>query len=153
LSRVALDTNILVYAQGLGDADRVATARSLIDRLPPGALVVPVQALGELFRVLVGKGGLAPVRAADAVNHWRGGASIQDTTNSVMEQAVDIACVHGFQIWDAIMLAAAESAGCRLLLSEDMHDGFAWRGVTVLNPFAPGGLPTLLVRVFAGGTP
>jgi predicted nucleic acid-binding protein len=41
------------------------------------------------------------------------------------------------------MLAAAAQAGCRLLLSEDMQDGFTWRGVTIRNPFAatppPGG--------------
>lgn len=27
------------------------------------------------------------------------------------------------------------SARCDLLLSEDLQDGFAWRGVTVTNPF------------------
>jgi predicted nucleic acid-binding protein len=34
------------------------------------------------------------------------------------------------------MLAAAADAGCRLLLSEDLQEGFTWRGVTVVNPFA-----------------
>jgi predicted nucleic acid-binding protein len=34
------------------------------------------------------------------------------------------------------MLAAAAQADCRLLLSEDMQDGFTWRSVTVRNPFA-----------------
>ena len=34
-------------------------------------------------------------------------------------------------------MAAAASAGCRLLLSEDLHDGFTWNGVTVINPFVP----------------
>ena len=27
------------------------------------------------------------------------------------------------------------SADCRILLSEDMHDGFVWRGLTVIDPF------------------
>jgi predicted nucleic acid-binding protein len=35
------------------------------------------------------------------------------------------------------VLAAAAEAGCRLLLSEDLQDGFTWQGVTVTNPFAP----------------
>jgi predicted nucleic acid-binding protein len=35
------------------------------------------------------------------------------------------------------MVAAAGEAGCRLLLSEDLQDGFVWGGVTVVNPFAP----------------
>jgi len=37
---------------------------------------------------------------------------------------------------DAIILAAAADSGCRLLLSEDLQDGFSWRGVTVTNPCA-----------------
>ena len=35
-----------------------------------------------------------------------------------------------------MILNAAADAGCALLLSEDMRPGFAWRGVTVANPFA-----------------
>jgi len=39
------------------------------------------------------------------------------------------------QIWDALILAVAAENRCRLLLSEDLHDGFIWRGVTVVDPF------------------
>jgi predicted nucleic acid-binding protein len=35
-----------------------------------------------------------------------------------------------------LILAVTAEAGCRVLLSEDMHEGFTWRGVTVVNPFA-----------------
>ena len=34
------------------------------------------------------------------------------------------------------MLSAAGEARCRLLLSEDLQEGFTWGGVTVANPFA-----------------
>ena len=37
---------------------------------------------------------------------------------------------------DKASIVAAASAGCDLLLSEDMHDGMVWRGTTVRNPFA-----------------
>ena len=49
----------------------------------------------------------------------------------------DVAVGHNLAIWDAIILAAAAEAGCRMLLSEDMQDGFTWGGVTIVNPFAP----------------
>jgi predicted nucleic acid-binding protein len=52
---------------------------------------------------------------------------------------MELAASHQFALWDAIMLAAAGASGCRLLLSEDMQDGFIWRGVTIRNPFT--GLP------------
>jgi predicted nucleic acid-binding protein len=32
---------------------------------------------------------------------------------------------------------------CRLLLSEDLQEGFTWRGVTVTNPFAKSRHPLL----------
>jgi len=37
---------------------------------------------------------------------------------------------------------AAENR-CRLLLSEDFQNGFTWRGVTVVNPFATQQSPLL----------
>ena len=40
-------------------------------------------------------------------------------------------------------MAAAGEAGCRLLLSEDLQDGFTWSGVTVVNPFAKNRHPIL----------
>lgn len=52
---VALDTNLLAYAEGANDAARQAAALDIIAALPAGAAIVPVQVLGELFRVLTGK--------------------------------------------------------------------------------------------------
>ena len=48
--RVALDTNILAYAESIGDAARHATAMTLIARLDPTSTILPAQTLGELFR-------------------------------------------------------------------------------------------------------
>lgn len=137
MNRAALDTNVLVYAQGLGDEARVAAARALIARAPQGALVVPIQAIGEFFRVIVRKGGLSPAEAAYAIGRWRPSVSVQATSSEVMDRAIEIACAHGLQIWDGVILAAAQAAGCGLLLSEDLHDGFVWNGVMVSNPFNP----------------
>ena len=37
--------------------------------------------------------------------------------------------------WDALIVAAAQRANCRWLLSEDLQDGQDFDGVTVANPF------------------
>ena len=37
--------------------------------------------------------------------------------------------------WDALIVAAAEQAGCRWLLSEDFQSGRRFGEVTVVNPF------------------
>lgn len=142
--RLALDTNILVYAEGLnGDAKKQAVL-DLLQKLPQELVVLPVQTLGELFHVLVRKAGRSPADARSSVLTWRDSFATADTTDSVMIAAADLASQHQLSIWDAVILATAADAGCRLLLSEDMHDGFTWTGVTVANPFASSAHPLLV---------
>ena len=62
--RVALDTNVLAYAEGINGAERRDAALALIRRLPQEAAVVPAQVLGELFNVLVREGGQVAVMPA-----------------------------------------------------------------------------------------
>jgi predicted nucleic acid-binding protein len=138
--RVALDTNILVYAEGAqrlpSDAGRIAAARALVARVPAEDLVLPVQVLGELYNVLTRRQGRPPLDASAAIEIWRTATIVQAITGDVLGATISLAGTHHLQIWDAIILAAAAEAGCGLLLSEDMQDGFAWRGTIVANPFA-----------------
>lgn len=57
--------------------------------------------------------------------------------------AADLAADHQLSTWDAVVLSTASEAGCRLLLSEDLQDGFTLGGVTVTNPFASKRHPVL----------
>ena len=134
--RIALDTNVLAYAEGANGAVIRDKALQLIRRLPPGAIVLPSQTLGELFNVLVRKAKRRPARARDAVLSWRDAYAVVETSAAVIVNATDLASDHGLTIWDSVVLAASAEAGCRLLLSEDLQEGFTWRGVTVANPFA-----------------
>jgi len=63
------------------------------------------------------------------------------TSADVLDEAFELAGSHHLAGWDSLVLAAAAKAGCRYLLSEDLHDGFAWRGVSLVNPFAARPLP------------
>jgi predicted nucleic acid-binding protein len=135
--RIALDTNVLAYAEGANGALMRDKALKLIQRLPPGAIVLPAQTLGELFNVLVRKAKRRPDRARGAVLSWADAYAVVDTSAAVIVEATDLAADHGLSIRDSVVLAASAEAGCRLLLSEDLQDGFTWRGVTVTNPFAP----------------
>jgi predicted nucleic acid-binding protein len=134
--KVALDTNVLAYAEGVNDAEKRDIALDLVRRLPQEAAVIPVQVLGELFNVLVRKAGRSRAAARDALLGWRDTFATTETTPQVMLTAADLATDHSFGIWDAVILAAVSQAGCRLLLSEDLQDGFTWGGITVVNPFA-----------------
>ncbi|HKN31513.1 MAG TPA: PIN domain-containing protein [Roseiarcus sp.] len=134
--RVALDTNVLAYAEGINGSERRHAALALIRRLPQEAVVVPVQVLGELFNVLVRKGGKSRSDAREALLSWRDAFPVVETSPGVMLLAADLATDHQLGIWDAVVLSAASQFGCRLLLSEDLQEGFTWAGVTVVNPFS-----------------
>ncbi len=134
--RVALDTNVLAYAEGVNGAPRKRAALELVQKLPEGTVLLPVQTLGELFTLLVRKAGRAPARARRAILSWQDAFPVIETSAEVMLAAADLATDHRLGIWDAVILSAAAEAGCRLLLSEDLQEGFTWKGVSVANPFA-----------------
>ncbi len=133
--KAALDTNILAYAEGANEGARQVEATALLRQIPPPDKVIPVQALGELYNVLVRKSGWSADRARAAISMWRSGVEIIPTTITAMIAAVDVATDHRLSIWDSVVVAVAAEAGCNLLLSEDLQDGFTWGGVTVANPF------------------
>ncbi len=133
--RVALDTNILTYAEGLGGPARCNAARALVAQLPPDSVILAVQALGELARVLAGKAKQSPDMVRAAVLGWADCFEVQDSTWPAFASALDLTVDHQLPMWDALILAVTAESRCHLLLSEDFQHGFTWRGVTVVNPF------------------
>lgn len=146
--RAAVDTNVLAYAEGVGDPLRCDQARELVARMPLERVLLPAQTLGELYRVLTGKAGFDADHARTVLLSWADTFDIADSTWSAFQGAVDIAADHRLQIWDALILSVAAENSSRLLLSEDLQDGFTWHGVTVIDPFAE--RPASLLEEFLG---
>jgi predicted nucleic acid-binding protein len=141
--RVALDTNVLAYAEGVNGPSMKSMAVELLSKLPQASVVLPVQTLGELFQVLVRKAGRSPVDARSAILGWRDAFALFETSPGALLAATDLAVNHKLGIWDSVILCAAAEADCHLLLSEDMQDGFIWQGVTIVNPFVRSRHPLL----------
>ena|SRR2546422_4875134 len=133
---VALDTNVLAYAEDTNGPAKKKAALDLLEGLPPESTLIPVQALGELFSVLVRKAGRSRERARDTVLSWGDAFPLIETSSSIILLATELTVRHQLGWWDAVILSAAADAKCRLLLSEDLQEGFTWGGVTVTNPFA-----------------
>lgn len=68
---VALDTNVLAYAEGVNGPEKKEAALAILDRLSPETGWLPTQALGELFNVLVRKAGFSRDQARVAILSWR----------------------------------------------------------------------------------
>jgi len=132
--RVALDTNVLIYAEfepqsvkGTRAAD--VTLRALRDG------VIPVQALGEFLRFTQRRAPTAFDAVVNQVALYRTLAVTPATTDAVLTTAADMARTHGLRMWDAVICAAAIDAGAKALLTEDMQDGRVMDGLRIVNPF------------------
>lgn len=143
--RVAVDTNVLIYAEGYGDIGRVRRAVEIVDGLPKDQLAISVQACGEFLHVLTKQFRISMPDAVDRLKAWLSVLTLHAPTEQGFEAALDLAIMHKFQLFDAIIVASAAEAECDLLLTEDMQPNFSWRGVTLVNPFASPTHP-LIVR-------
>ena len=147
--RVAIDTNVLAYAEGVGDARRCKRAANVVAALNASNVVLPAQVLGELFNVLTKKAGRSAEQARDAVLSWSDAFDVADSTRDAVTAACDLAAAHQLQFWDALIVSVAVRQQSRVLLTEDLNEGFVCQGMTVVNPFAAKAHP-LLARVLAG---
>ncbi len=61
---------------------------------------------------------------------------VQPLTEEVHDQARELAERYRLSFYDAAIVSSALEAGCRVLYSEDMQDGFKIdRTLTIRNPF------------------
>ena len=59
-------------------------------------------------------------------------------TDETHDRGLAVAERYGFNVYDGMIVAAAQLAGCTVLYSEDMHDGLVIDRLTIRNPYAPG---------------
>lgn len=129
--RPFFDTNILIYAFSREDP-RSEVARIL---LAMGG-IISVQVLNELTAVLRRKLKLSWKDVADASDAVRIFCpKVTSITCKTHEKALEIAVQCGYQIYDSLIIAAADEAECKTLYSEDMNDGQTIGAVTIRNPF------------------
>jgi predicted nucleic acid-binding protein len=141
--RFTFDTNILVYALDNQAGDRHRIAVDLIRRARGRDCIVTLQALGELFRALTAKHRVAPVKAAEIVQGWRDAVPVFAADEICLVDAMEAVAAHSWSFWDAMILATAKRAGCRLLISEDGQSGRSLGGVMIVDPFAAEPSPLL----------
>lgn len=130
--KVFFDTNVLIYSIAQNDP-RGSRAEAL---LAAGG-VVGVQVLNEFISVARRKMRMSWKDVNEALDAIRVLCpSPAPVTISTHETALKIAGDLGYEIYDALVVAAALEAGCATLYSEDLQDGqIIERKLTIRNPF------------------
>ncbi len=134
--RAFIDTNVLVYADAGDEPAKQATAIGLISELRRiSSGVVSTQVLQEYANVALRKLRLPPALVRDRLRFY-GGFDVVPTSPDMIQQALDLHIAHGMAVYDALIVQAAMSSGCRRLWSEDLQAGRIVGGLTIANPFA-----------------
>jgi predicted nucleic acid-binding protein len=134
--RFALDSNVILYSEGVNDPGRASLALDLLESMDGLPVIIPIQALGEVLSILTRKFAVSKPTAIVKLQRWQQDYQTQETNRPIFDDALELVAKHSFQIWDGIILAAASFAGATFLFSEDMQDGFIWQGTRIVNPFA-----------------
>lgn len=139
-AKVFVDTNVLVYCRDASEPKKQAQTSAWMAALweqRTGRL--SFQVLQEYYVTVTAK--LSPGLSRELARRevrmllaWR--PLVVDET--LLEGAWLLQDRHKLSWWDALIVAAAKSAGCRYLLSEDFQEGYDWGDMTVVNPFRTG---------------
>jgi predicted nucleic acid-binding protein len=133
--RVALDSNILIYAELEPESEKGTRSADLILRAARDG-VIPAQALGEYLRFIQRR---VPEAFEDAIRQasiYQAAFLTPPTTDVTINAACALAHAHRIQLWDCVVCAASAQAGAKVLLTEDMQDGRVLDGLRLINPFA-----------------
>jgi predicted nucleic acid-binding protein len=137
---VFVDTNVLVYARDPREPAKQAQAREWLHTLwneQRGR--TSIQVLSEYFDVVTRRF-KSPISREDAWDDvqfyltW----NPHPIDERILSRGHEIARRYRLDWWDCLVVAAAQSQECALLLSEDLQDGADFSGLVVRDPFSLG---------------
>jgi len=132
---VFIDTNVWVYALSEQDHAKKKIAIDLIvESYLHDCICVSSQVLKEFANFAFRK----TSKSADAINaalrKIAAYAFVPDT-KELIHEGVIAKETYQLGFYDALMIAAANKSGCKVLYTEDMNDGQTYGSVNVVNPF------------------
>lgn len=132
MSKIALDSNILIYNHSLEFENKKLIARSFFRDNP----VVSSQVVSEYINVIKRNLKVSKQELIQLCSLWLEKCTVQPVVLSTIKLAQDLIVRYDFQIFDGIIVAAALEADCDTIYSEDMHDGLIVENkLKIINPF------------------
>jgi predicted nucleic acid-binding protein len=132
MTKIALDTNILIYSHQTSNLKKRDIALNKLDFSP----VISTQVLSEYINVLKR---LMKISKQELMTLCLGnieGCKIQSVTISTLKLAEYIINRYDLQLFDSIIVASSLEAGCEILYSEDMqHNLVIDEKLKIINPF------------------
>ena len=135
MSKIFIDTNILVYTLDKRDKVKQKQAREILKKIVElHQPVLSTQIIKEFYVVSVSKLKAEHLMVKNIIHNFKN-MEIVNNDLDLIEQAIDISIISRISFWDSLVVAAAEKAKCDFIISEDLNSGQTYRGVMVINPF------------------
>ena len=135
MSKVFLDTNVLVYASDRDEPEKRRRARALLRATAgDGDGVISTQVVQEFFVAVTRKLAIDPLKAKAIVATFHP-LELLEVSLEDINQAIDGVVLWQVSFWDALILTVAGRASCSVVYSEDLNAGQRYGGVEVKNPF------------------
>ncbi|HKV62295.1 MAG TPA: PIN domain-containing protein [Candidatus Acidoferrum sp.] len=132
---VFVDTNVFIYAVDLADPKKQKSAQSWLAELWTSRNGrVSFQVLQEFYAKVSQKGAVARDEARAEVRGLLAWNPIP-VNAEILDRGWRIQDRYQLSFWDSLIVAAARSASCRYLLTEDLQDGQSLEGLLVVSPF------------------
>jgi len=132
-----VDTNVLIYAHDASAGPKHVRARTLVENLWNSENgVLSTQVLQEFAATVQRKFSnlISPHELRRAIAAYGAWAVVTNHPHSTI-LALEAGDRYRISFWDALILAAAQSAGARTLYSEDFSHGQTYGSVQVIDPF------------------
>jgi len=130
-----LDSNVVLYLLSQ-DSVKADCAQRLIEGSPQAQPIISVQVLNEVTQVCVRKlrmGWDEVARFLEPVRHY---CRVVPLTETIHDDARELAERYRLSFYDACIVAAARASGCTTLYSEDMQHRLRIAGtLDIVNPF------------------
>jgi predicted nucleic acid-binding protein len=126
------DTNIFLYTHDDRDASKQAIAKETL--LAAKVAIVSTQVIQEFYSAATKKLRMAPLAAAAEAEALCGLPTIVIGRTEIL-RAIEIEQRYCLSFWDALIVAAAETAGVSILITEDLSDGQTIGTIRIVNPF------------------
>ena len=144
-TRCFIDTNILIYAEASDAPAKQQAALALLKQLYADTCgVLSTQVLQEYCNVALKKFKLPAHHVRAQLELYEQFEVIQ-VTPAIIHTALDLHQTRSVAFFDAIVLATAQTAGCSLLMTEDMSEGEIIGGLRIVNPFLINQTATVLL--------
>jgi predicted nucleic acid-binding protein len=137
-AEVFIDTNVFIYHLDATDDRKHAVAERIVrDGLATGRGCISFQVVQECLNTALRKADLAlSIDAARAYLDTVLAPLLQVGASAALYQrALDVRARWRFGFYDSLIVAAALTAGCRILLSEDLQHDQRIDTLTIRNPF------------------